>query len=390
MREAELDLFLENFRAIADERMADIVVTPELKERVLFAALEAPQKRGAVSVFAGRRVVWSSVAVAAALLVAALGGSGLLFGGGRNAAQSPMEAAVNYGGQQPSEIMESGEFAADEPVGDYGALADDEAAPEEGPACMLMPPPEPEAPADAAGVPENKDAEAGGEPAAGGGNGAGGSSKGGAAASGRPEEEPREQSALEDEIVTDGADMEIDEQTEEEPEDSAIMAGDPEADIMFGECQDAQNPMAGVTAVFTGEVVSAQFLTISLKDGTTVSAADAASARPGEDQPQIEGGAYLPPVYGCEDGGSVYVVVTSYRVQSVYCGGAVAGTVVRVLGAGGTVGASEVVAVSGVENRLSAGTEIRYDLVAEYALILADGDTSTENVSRITGMIDAG
>ncbi len=74
----------------------------------------------------------------------------------------------------------------------------------------------------------------------------------------------------------------------------------------------------------------------------------------------------------------------------MYCGGAVAGTVVRVLGAGGTVGASEVVAVSGVENRLSAGTEIRYDLVAEYALILADGDTSTENVSRITGMIDAG
>lgn len=382
MREMELDLFLENFRAIADERMADIVVTPELKERVLFAAFQAPQKSRAVSAFAGRRAVWGSVAVAAALLVAAIGGSRLLPGGGRNTAESPMEAAVDYAGLQSSEIMENGGFTTDEPAGDYGVSADGEARPEEGPACMLLPPPEPAASADAAG----KDAEEG----AGGGSGAGGSPKGGAAVSGRPKKEPREESAFEDESVTDDADEETDGQIVEGSKDLAIAADDPEADIMSGDCQLAENPMAGVAAVFTGEVVSTQFLTISLKDGTTTSATDAASARLATDQPQFEGEAYLPPVYGYEDGGNVYVVVTSYRVQSVHCGAAAAGTVVRVLGAGGTVGASEVVAASGVENRLSAGTEIRYDLVADYAAVLIDWDTSAENVSRIMGMIDAG
>lgn len=394
MREAELDLFLENFRAIADERMADIAVTPELKERILFAALEAPKKSVAVPAFAGRRVVWGSVAIAAALLIAAIGGSRLLLGGGRNTAESPMEAAASYGEPETSEILESGRFAADEPDADDGAPAGDEAAPEEGEGStyMLMPPPEPEAPAGAAGGSADKDAGVDADADTGGGNGASGSSKGGGAVvSSRPEEEPRDESAFEDEIVTDDAVEEMmDEETEEEAEDSAIAANDPEADIALGGCQIAGDPMSGVTAVFTGEVVSAQFLTISLKDGTAVPATDAGLANLSPDRPELEGSACFLPVYGYDDGGNIYVVVTSYKVESVYYGGAAAGTVVRVLGAGGTAGAREVVAVSGVENRLSGGIEIRYDLVADYAAILVDWDTSAENVSRITGMIDAG
>jgi len=97
--------------------------------------------------------------------------------------------------------------------------------------------------------------------------------------------------------------------------------------------------------------------------------------------------AVVPPVYG-PGGDRVYVVVTSYRVEQVHAG-ELAAHVVRVLGTAGTAGSVELVAVAPVQNGTKNGVEIRYDLVADYAAVLVEGDLSAENIARVAGMVGA-
>jgi hypothetical protein len=387
LREAELDLFLENFRAIADERMADIVVTPEFKARVLRSALESPEKGRVVSVFSRKRVVWSSVAVAAALLVAAIGGSRWL-SGGEALPESSREIAVADSASNPPQVYEYG-IAPEEGVSTDRAISD-----EEEPSIMLAPSPEP-VPQPAA-IPEGQ----GEEPERNGETGdrqssSGKTQKGGAGSGG--EQETPEEPQPEGEIIADAAEQDFDEAVKGEADGLADVADDqeldfaacdPEADAEAGDCLLAEHSIACVIAVFTGEVVSTQVLAISLKDGSTVSEASAESFLPDPDQPvrEDDGVQYLLPVYGYPDGENVYVVVTSYKVESVHAG-EVTGDMVRVLvGRGGIIGSRDVVAVSGVQNAPYGETEIRYDLVADYAAVLIDGDLSSENIHRIAGM----
>lgn len=367
MREADLDLLLENFRAIADERMADLIVTPDLKARVMRAALETPQKSRKIRFFPKNRVVWGSVAVAAALLVAAIGGSRILQGG---TSAAPQEAAA----ESPSIAYDFQERAVEEetqeePVKGF-AMPDEGESP-----VMSAPLPAPEA----APMPVDDSAD---------GNGSSAGSSGGAGQQKDAAAEAEEESdAAVEKGVGDGLN---------EADglgfimSDLIGADDDSLDALPECCLTAPDPMESVTAVFTGEVVSTEVLSISLKDGSTFANVSAIPA-PTPDQPVQEDDVLSQnalPIYGYTYDGQIYVVVTSYKVDNVHLGG-VEKELVRVLGTGGLVGSREVVAVAGVLNTLNAGVEIRYDLVADYALVLTDGDLSTSNISRIIGMTSA-
>ena|GEM_PF-2294290 len=378
MREADLDLLLENFRAIADERMADLVVTPELKERILRSAAEEPPK-GKVRAFPARRVLWGGIAVAAALLVAAVGGSRLLSGGATSETQREI-AAESASPSMTFAYGESGEEEAaspDAPVGTFALPQEEEESP-----MLAAPPPEPE-PAPAA---DTADEDGGGE------SSSAGTAKGGAKDD-APEKDDAGIAAVGEEDAGDGA-WEVDEEAvEEEAEENAAEgfdgAADPEADVMPDFCMLATAPSEGVTAVFTGEVLYAEVLSIRMEDGCTVSVENALPPQ-SPDQPVMEDAlaqAVVPPVYG-PGGDRVYVVVTSYRVEQVHAG-ELAAHVVRVLGTAGTAGSVELVAVAPVQNGTKNGVEIRYDLVADYAAVLVEGDLSAENIARVAGMVGA-
>lgn len=353
MREAELDLLLENFRAIADERMADLVITPDMKQNILRAAKEAPQQAKKVIAFPKRRVVWGSVAVAAALLVAAIGGARLLGGMGSGSTQQEIAAAE---GNSPSLTYQFDERATESaPETPVGTLA----VPEEGASGFAEPPPAPDAvPAPSAGddaADTKQDGDRGYE------------KSGGENGIASVEEESEEETTEEMEIA-DGF-------------------SDPEADGMPDFCLLATAPEESVSAVFTGEVISTQVLSISLKDGSTILLENALPPQPSPDQPVMEDDALsdvAAPVYGIAAGDRMYVVVTSYRVEQVHAGEMNA-PVVRVLGTG-TAGSLELVAVAAVRNALENGVEIRYDLVADYAAVLTDADLSAANIARIAGM----
>jgi hypothetical protein len=107
VREQELDALLSDFRAIADERMAGINVTPEFKERCVKAALENPEKGKTLPFSRRRKVFWGAVAAAAALLIAAVGGAQLL-AGGTDGINYSMEAAATESTASDSDISDDG------------------------------------------------------------------------------------------------------------------------------------------------------------------------------------------------------------------------------------------------------------------------------------------
>ncbi len=360
MREADFELYMENFRAIADERMADITVTPEFKERVLAAAANAPAK-GKVVPFGAKRAAIGTIAVAAALLIAAIGAP-KLFGGG---AQSPMEATLE------SAPTEDGCTPRDS--------AEDYALPEgDGMYTMELPPEPQPAPGMFAGAGEDAQKSADDSPKADGDKEKGGDANADPGRSANDEIAGNDESLPQEEALLDEAD------------DMGIAALDPEADTAPGLYSGGAilAPIEEVTVVFTGQVVSSQFVTLSLLDGSVILAADAPVPSQNPDQPLPED-APPPPVYGYVEGERLNVAVTSYLVEGVHYGEAVSGSVVRVLGASGLVGTSEVVAASGVANS-NGSAEIRYDLLADYAAVLIESDTSAENIARITGMVNAG
>lgn len=388
MREQELDALLNDFRAIADERMAGICVTPELKERCMKAASENTDKGETLPFFRRRKVFWGAMAAAAALLIAAVGGA-QLFAGGANEINYSMEAAAPESAASDSDVSDDGSSETGNADRDYSGSAMPAPEPSEAPALM--------APQTAAGAPS---AESGTEeteesPEKGGKHSAGSEDAGNSSNSTpKPTEESEDiaPSEAEEEACADAA---------ESADDGEIIYGvAPENENSADEIvpnmvvSGSANKLSGVTAVFTGQVVSSQILSISLADGSTINVENSLASDLFTDAPEISVGdsedqsSSSQTIYGYICGQSVYVTVTSYRVSSVSYGSAESGSVIRVIGCSGIIGETNVVAISPVQNSPYGTITIRFDLAADAVAELVTTDASDSGIQNVLDMLE--